>query len=215
MFIVLSTLGKDQTGFSLYNGTGSFVRALDTFGLPGIFPGSKKVIQLDAPGPHYLGATETEDANGHIDYRGPSEEESRILDVEQEQLQSFLEEMQRQMPVAKWPRTEGQAAVDFYDALNARPPLLRPRHQDVIGQVLPLLRRGNYRVFLVVWATMPSPSAWARAANQAQMLQEEFAEQSQLDSAARTRFVALGQPWPYRNRRRPVFSLVIRKLEAA
>src|SRR2546428_132665 len=55
MFIALSTLGKDQTGINLYNGTGSFTHSLDTFGLPGLFPNSAHVIQLDHPGPHHLG----------------------------------------------------------------------------------------------------------------------------------------------------------------
>src|ERR1700674_1695735 len=53
MFIVLSTMGKDQTGISLYNGTGSFVHAEQSFGLPGLFPNSSKVIVLPEPGPHY------------------------------------------------------------------------------------------------------------------------------------------------------------------
>ncbi|HZU38296.1 MAG TPA: flagellar motor protein MotB [Gemmataceae bacterium] len=215
MFIVLSTLGKDQTGISLYNGTGSFVRALDAFGLPGVFSASKKVIQLDTAGPHYLGGMETEDAAGHLWSREPSEDELRVLDIEEEHLQQFLQEMQRQLPLAKWPRTQGQAAVDFYDPLNRQPPLLAARHQEVAWQVVPLLRRSNYRVFVVVWATMPSPRAWMRAANQAQALVEEIANAAELDQAARTRLVPLGQPWPYRNRRRPVFSLVIRKLDEA
>ena len=53
MFIALSTLGKDQSGVSFYNGTGSFLRALDTFGLPNLFPSSTRAIRLQATGPHY------------------------------------------------------------------------------------------------------------------------------------------------------------------
>src|SRR5207249_255869 len=53
MFIVLSTMGKDQTGVSLYNGTGSFFHALDTLGLGGNFTASAKAIQFDAYGPKY------------------------------------------------------------------------------------------------------------------------------------------------------------------
>src|SRR5215471_2745480 len=71
MFIVLSTLGKDQTGVSLYNGTGSFRRALDCFGLPGLFPNSAKPIQAEAPGPRYQikGEGETDPKN-----KGPDKE---------------------------------------------------------------------------------------------------------------------------------------------
>lgn len=213
MFIVLSTLGKDQTGISLYNGTGSFIRALDSFGLPGMLMGSKKVIQLQAPGPHYLGGNETEDAYGRLSKTDPTDDEARILDQEQEQFQQFLDELQRYLHVGKWPATLGQAAVDFYEPLRRKPPFLSDRHREVAGQVISLLRRSNYRVSVITWSASPAPAAWTRAVNQAQALANEIIVEAQLDPAARARLVAIGQPWPYRNRRRPVFSFVIRKLD--
>src|SRR2546426_8636565 len=54
MFIVLSTLGKDQTGVNLQRGTGSFTNALRSFGLPGLFSTSPRPIALSGPTPHYL-----------------------------------------------------------------------------------------------------------------------------------------------------------------
>ena len=47
MFIVLSTFSKDQTGISLYHGTGSFQKAMKSFGLPGLMPNSNHPIQLE------------------------------------------------------------------------------------------------------------------------------------------------------------------------
>ena len=68
MFIVLSTMGKDQTGISLYNGTGSFRHAEESLGLPSFFPNSSHVITLQEPGPHYQigGAAATADADTRL-----------------------------------------------------------------------------------------------------------------------------------------------------
>src|SRR5947209_15344347 len=91
MFIVLSTLGKDQTGVSLYNGTGSFVHAMESFGLPGLFSNSSRVIQFQAPGPKYqLDGDEEERAR-----EGPRDGET--IDQEEERLQACLREIGRQV----------------------------------------------------------------------------------------------------------------------
>src|SRR5947209_7064065 len=65
MFIVLSTLGKDQTGVNLHNGTGSFRQALDAFGLPGLFSTSSRVIPLETASPRYHAAALHGQGNGH------------------------------------------------------------------------------------------------------------------------------------------------------
>ena len=214
MFIVLSTLGKDQTGISLYNGTGSFVHSLDSFGLPGFFPGSTKVIQFKTSGPHYQGQ-DAPGSGGNSENDGmPGNPNARIIDMEEEQLQHFLREMGRQFRVEKLPRTAGQATVDFYDPIHKSPPYLDPKPTEVLWQIISVLRRPNYRVSLIIWATTPSESAWTRAAGQAAFLVNEIAKVAELDSGARARLVPLGQPWRYPKVRRPIMSLVIAKTEA-
>ncbi len=215
MFIVLSTLGKDQTGVNLYNGTGSFKHALDCFGLPGLFGDSSQPLQFEAPNPHYL--TNPQPGQASPDGAGPDggQDPERVIDIEQEQMQHFLRELDRHFHVEKLPRTAGQAVVDFYDRLNPSPPYLTAKQGEVIWQVVPVLARPDFRVQLIVWATTPSESAWVRAANQARLIADEVAEAAQLDPAARRRLVPLGQPWPYRDLRRPILSVVIGKLEPA
>ena len=40
-FIVLNSFAKDQTGANMHSGTGSFVNAMSTSGLPGHYPGDR------------------------------------------------------------------------------------------------------------------------------------------------------------------------------
>ncbi len=130
-------------------------------------------------------------------------------------MQRFLQEIGRRFPVEKVPRTEGQTVVDFYDPLNKSAPYLAPNQRDVIAQSVPMLRRDNFRVFVVVWATTPAEKAWIRAGTQAQLVAEEIANIAQLDSKARARLIPLGQPWRYPDLQRPIMSLVIVKTDAA
>jgi hypothetical protein len=55
-FIVLNSLAKEQTGAKLYAGTGSFVSAVSSFGMPGSAPGdnSRHVIKIEEPVPTYV-----------------------------------------------------------------------------------------------------------------------------------------------------------------
>ncbi len=212
MFVVLSTLGKDQTGVNLYSGTGSFKHALDCFGLPGFFSSGPKPVQMEAPSPKYL-PTEKEPTDPLANGPDKGNEQGRVIDIELEQMQRFLGEMSRQFNVEKLPRTQGQAVVDFYDPFHSSAPYLTDKQGDVVWQVVPVLNRADYRVFLIVWATTPADSAWVRAVSQAQAVAEEISSAAQLDSASRARLIPIGQPWPYVKLRRPVMSLVIAKME--
>jgi hypothetical protein len=209
MFIVLSTLGKDQTGISFANGTGSFVNAMNSFGLSGLFSTSGKPIAMNGPTPHYL--YQPRDNDGDDGRSG--EDHRRIIDGEEERLQRFLQELQRQFPVERLPRQIGQVIVDLYEPLHKSAPYLGPRQTEVLDQVRPLLERPGFRLYLVVWAPTPSASAWTRAADQARLAADEFVTTSRLQPAARERLIPLAQPWRYRDIRRPILSLVVVKTE--
>ncbi len=209
MFIVLSTLGKDQTGVSLEKGLESWRESRANFGLGGLFATSSNVVKGDAPAPNYHGADDAAGEGGGPDAdKGP-----RGRDAEQERLNRFLAEMDRQFKVDKMPRVAGSATVDFFDPLGPAPPYLTARQAEVVGQVLPLLGRDDYRVTLVVWATTPSDTAWARAAEQARLVADELAAAADLSPPARARLVAVGQTWRYPGFQRPVLSLTIAKTE--
>jgi hypothetical protein len=205
MFIVLSTMGKDQSGISLYNGTGSFLHAEESLGLPGFFPSSSHVISLQEAGPHYQVG---EPADAVAGDKG-SATKSRVIDGEEENLQRFLREIDRQFAVAKLPRAGARAAVDFYEPLNRKPPYLDSAKAATLKQVLEVLRRPGCRVSLIVWATTPSKSAWERAAAQARLVADDAAKSVGLDDSARMRLLALGQAWRYVDDQRPIMSVII------
>jgi hypothetical protein len=210
MFIVLSTLGKDQTGVSLQRATGSFANALRSYGLPGLFSSSPNPMPLAGPMPRYLYAP----SDSSLDRSNPVDPRpKRVIDGDEENLQRFLEEIQRQFSCVRRPRPAGQVIIDLYQPLQKSPPYLMPRHNQALLQIAPLLQRSNYRLDLVVWAATPSPTAWTRAINQAVLAAEEFAAGAGLDEEARGRLMPLGQPWRYRDVRRPVMSLVLTRQE--
>jgi hypothetical protein len=208
MFIVLSTLGKDQTGVKLINATGSFVNALNSFGLPGLFTSSTRPIPMNDSTPHYLYTPPEED-----EPPAGGKDQSRVIDGEEEHLRQFLHELRRQFPVERLPRLVGQVIVDLYEPLRSQPPYLGPQHAEVLEQVRPLLERPNYRLYLVVWTPTPSSSAWQRAAEQARRAAAEFASASALPPSAAERLIPLAQPWRYRDIRRPVLSFLVVKTE--
>ncbi len=203
LFIVLTTLGKDQTGVRLQKGIAAYQRNRERHGLPEVLPQSARPVQLDHPTPRHLLEDPNEDGSAKA---------GKTADTEADQLRRFLGEMKRQFRVEEMPRAVSQAALDFHDPLG-KGPLLTGRNAAVAGQVLAVLGRPAYRVHVVVWATMPSPSAWDRAARRAQELVQEIAGRAQLAPEARTRLLPLGQPWRHPNHQRPVFSLVITRCQ--
>jgi hypothetical protein len=207
MFIVLSTLGKDQTGISLYYGTGSFKQAMKNFGLPGLNANSNQVVPLQSSGTAYPTDAPFRDA--------AEDPTGRIIDGEQEYLQHFLTEMGRAFEARKQDRTAGHCSLDVYEPLGKTAPYFKGKVREVVMQMLPLLRRGGYRLQVVVWAPMPNESAVLRAAGQAQQLVAEIGAEADLDPVARERLVAVGQTWRYRDVPRPVLSVVVIKTAPA
>src|SRR5437016_3554424 len=53
LFIVLTTLGQDQTGINFYKGVESFRESQHRFGLPGQFGSSGSIHDLEAPMARY------------------------------------------------------------------------------------------------------------------------------------------------------------------
>ncbi len=202
MFIVLCTLGRDQTGVSLQKGLDSLRDSQRSFGLGGVLPDSDRLLEGDGTLPHYP----MPGADGD-----PDNPAGRSIDGELEKFQRFLGEVGQHLTVDRAPPTAGEAVVDLFTPLNAAPPYLTDRHRETIGPVLAVLARANYQVTVVVWAAMPTEQGWQRAAERAAQVADEMAAGAALDAAARARLLAAGQTWPHRDYQRPVVSMVIRK----
>lgn len=215
-FIVLNSLAKEQTGANLHAGTGSFARSLQSFGVPGVAPGdeSARAAHFPETSPLYsVGDPDggPPDPNG----TGPDEEadQLRVIDREKEDFERFLNEVGRFAEVAPEVSTAGEMTFDIFNKISEESPYLRGKTIDAFIEVAPLARNPDYRVHVIVWATTPSPTAWARATRQATGIRTEFIQKAGLNSDAAKRVSAVGRPWLFSDVKRPVFSIVVRRMK--
>ncbi len=199
LFIVLTTLGKDQTGVNFEKGIESFRESRRDLGLPGMFSSSAALNQ-----------------NEHLKITYPVEPEKdgdaakgRSIDAEEERFQSFLGELQRLFETRKMPAAEGEATVDLFAPLNERAPLLKSAHWDVLRPILHTLDRRDFRVTVIVWTPTPGARPWGQTAQRANGVLGELVPA--VAAEARGRLVVRAQPWPYRDFQRPALSVAVTK----
>lgn len=213
-FIVLNSLADEQTGANLHAGTGSFVRALNSLGLPSLYPGSRssQTFQQKVTGPQYLvGDDSQEDSTDRL---GPDQDpnEMRIVDREQEEFDRFLQEMKSQYSVQSGRERTGEVTFDFFEPLSESEegPLLSPRVAQAIARLLPVVSQPGREFEITVWATTPSESAWRRAVEQSAAIADEVAAGNGLSPPARQRIISVGRPWLWSDAQRPVLSITAR-----
>jgi flagellar motor protein MotB len=215
-FIVLCSLAEEQSGANLHAGTGSFVAAIDSFGMPGTFSGesSANAIPRNETSPLYI-AEDPDGKESEKDPSGPDDTDDgmRVIDREADQLQRFLNEIERLATVEPQPTTKGAVVFDFFENLNPEPPLLPEGFTKVYRQFVPVLQSDSFRVEIVVWATTPSRLAWQRAAENAGEIVVQVANDTGLDAEQRGRVRSFGRPWPFSDDKRPTFSVIVRKVE--
>jgi hypothetical protein len=215
-FIVLNSLAEEQTGANLHAGTGSFIMTLDSFGLGGPFSEdlSERTFQAAAAGPIYR-VVDPEKVPPVENPRGPDKEDNglRVIDRDKEQFERFLIEMERIYAIKELPQTQGRVVYDLFNRLNAQSPLLTAKHRQAMAEVIPLLRRPNYRVEIVVWATTPGSSAWKRATLLSAQIRDEVLQVASLKPDAARRLQSVGKPWLLSDQKRPVLSVIVTKDE--
>ena len=211
-FIILSALAEDQTGVKLCIGLNSFRNRPLLADISGMHNRTRKTVPLKAPGPSVIPKSQDGNKNGSGG-GDPDEPEARNLDAELEQFQWYLKEMERNFDLGKLPKVEGQTIVDVHEPLQKDP--IRPgvNGQKTLLQMINVLARGDYRVTVIVWATMPSASAWKRATTQSQAITSQAANLLRLSGEARDQLHTQGRIWQHSERRRPVFSVVVAKLQ--
>src|SRR5437764_5547606 len=88
MFIVLSTLGKDQTGASLQKGLESWRESRQMFGLDGVFQTSGQPNRFSSASPRYMLDPEAIDGEGGVGIVGEKvngeKQFGRSIDQEEE-----------------------------------------------------------------------------------------------------------------------------------
>lgn len=203
MFIVLSTLGKDQTGASLNKGLESWRASRQFFGLDGLFPHSNRLHDFGETHPHY--SVEQPDTDGpRVD---------QTLAGEEATLQNLQQEFERRFSLQKAPKLLGRASLDFFDPLNAKAPYLTAKHQPTLAQLTPYLLKPDFHIVLVVWAPMPSATAMKRTLEKATGVAAEI--RANLPLSASRSLLAVAQTWDSPDHQRPVFSLIISRVETS
>lgn len=200
-FIVLNSLAKEQTGANLYAGTGSFVSAISSLGLPGNLSteGSSKAVQLDEPTPYYqMEPNEDETTNG-----------IRVIDREKDQFQRLLNELERFYDVDKLPPAKASVVFDVFQKLKKGDKPLNTNGRRLLNRTRPMLARANYEVEVVLWTPTPAPTAWSRTFKTARLLAAQFIDEAGLTADSQERFRVSARPWLFSDAKRPVMSVIV------
>ncbi len=217
-FIVLCSLAEDQSGANLYSGTGSFVRAIEGGGVPGPFSsrGSSNAIVRDTSSPLYL-AENLDGDESESNATGPDDGDNgmRVIDRNKDIYQRYLNELEQLTKIDSLPEVEGEIVFDIFNRYNREPPLLNDAYKKAIAKVLPLLRRKTHRVEVIVWAQMPSPKVLKKATRAATTMHREILALSRLSDEQSGRLIAVGKAWKFKDVKRPIVSIVVRKVAAS
>ncbi|MFP6766011.1 MAG: hypothetical protein VB858_20435, partial [Planctomycetaceae bacterium] len=108
---------------------------------------------------------------------------------------------------------EGEVIFDIFNRIGIQTPFMLKTSEGAFGEVANFARSSDYRIQIIVWATTPSQTGWGRAARQAAGLRTEFGTMAALNRNQMERVSGLGRPWMYSNVKRPVFSIVVRRLQ--
>lgn len=213
-FIVLCSMAEDQSGANLHRGTGSFIKTMGAGGMNGAFSAgnSARAIQLQATSPLYMTDAEEEFEKGKN--KGPDEDSNDIAskDREQEEFMRCLNELERQANLDAKPSTLGETTFDFFEKLNPQPPHLPPSYAKLTTRIIPFLRKATHRVELIVWAPTPSPTARRRTAIQSDAIVSGIVASAGLTPEAAERILGVSRTWPYTDVKRPIISVVIRRV---
>ena len=220
-FIVLNSFAKDQTGANMHSGTGSFVNAMSTSGLPGEYPGDRSnlVFQKKAPAPIYAVADPNEDPESRKTLGPDSDpDEKRIIDRQTDNFKRFLSEMNRQHEVHEQLPTRSQVVMDSFENLEKQkgsnpPPPLRTNAIQIASEAIGQLTRDDFELEIVVWAKMPSRLAMKRAMDTAFAIQKQIDKSFSISPAQRARLSTSAKPWLFTDAKRPRVSFVLSRMD--
>ena len=215
-FIVLNSLAKDQTGANMYTGTGSFVQAMKSIGIPGQSPGdrSDQLVTKAAPSPLY--AVPSEKKLAEDPGKGPDDEDDgkRIINRQAENFQRFLSEMEYQFQVNEGNPTQGQVVFDSFENLNRNSEdILGPGAIQIASDAISQLANEQMELEVIVWATMPSPHALKQAMDKARQIQAQLDRSFNFRGDQRQRVTASAKPWLFFDAKRPRTSFVLSRLD--
>lgn len=211
-FIVLNSLAQEQTGANLYTGTGSFSSAIRGLGVPGWF--KTKASKSPIPNPHSKPTYYVDDEGNAIEKgAGPDEDDNglNVIDRQLEQAQRIVNELEYLFPLSRSEGSQTDVAFDIFEPIDKREGLLNADLRKVLIKCLPLIRKPDYEIELVVWSPTPSQSAWARTAILADEIRKQITSEFNLDSAQSNSIRCVSRTWIHSVEQRPVVSVRVIK----
>lgn len=215
-FIVLNSLAKDQTGANMYTGTGSFVQAMKSIGIPGKSPGdrSDQLMKKHAVTPIYAVLAESKMKQSDPGL-GPDDEDDRkrVINRQSDNFQRFLSEMQYQFDVQESSPTNSQIVFDSFENLDRTKNTLGESAIQIAADAISQLENDQFELEVVVWANMPSPIALTKAMNQATSIQEQLDRAFAFRGNQRERLSVSAKPWLFVDAKRPRVSFVLSRMD--
>jgi flagellar motor protein MotB len=215
-FIVLNSLAKDQTGANMYTGTGSFVQAMKSIGIPGKLPGDRSSQPIDKKAPRPIYAVSAEKELPDDPGRGPDDEDDgrRIINRQAENFQRFLSEMEYQFEITEDRPTKSQVVFDSFENLvrDSDSPL-GPNALQLAADSISQLSNADFELEIVVWANMPSPRALSKAMKQATLIHQQLERSFHFRGNQGQRLSTSAKPWLFVDAKRPRISFILSRLD--
>ena len=212
-FIVINSLSKDQTGANLHSGTGSFVSAVSSIGIPGTVPGqaSKLVNPRDAPSPIYA-LSENLKKDGE-DSVGPDPENNheKVIDRDKESYQRFLYEIERVFELQQQPSKTGQIAFDSFEPFDLKTGSLSKHAIQLAAETVPLLQNPDSSLEIIVWVPVPSNTVINKMLIKSEQVKKEIESKFWTKSNWKSRLRITVKPWLFTDAKRPVITFVVAK----
>lgn len=210
-FIVLNTLAKEQTGADLHTGTGSFIAAVNSMGLPGMMTSSssKHILQKKDASPKYIVGDEDTQEKHHVD--GPDEESNqiKILNREKDNLQRSIVEWEQHFEIEMEAEESNAVTIDLFQPLGKGEKILPKDAKKVLVESMALLSRPGYQLEIDVWAPTPSKTALARMTQSATEIKAALRSQFPMLFSNEDNIRCRVKLWPLSDEKRPVLSITI------
>ena len=200
----------------MYTGTGSFVQAMKSIGIPGDSPGdrSDQLVTKKAPAPLY--AVPSKKTLENDPGLGPDETDDgrRVINRQAENFQRFLSEMEYQFQVNEDQPTQSQVVFDSFENLNTGAEnILGPHAIQIASDAISQLTNEQIQLEVIVWANMPSPLALRKAMEKARQIQAQLDRSFIFRGDQRQRVTASAKPWLFFDAKRPRMSFVLSRLD--
>ena len=202
----------------MYSGTGSFVRAFASSGMPGGLPGNRSsdMIQQKSQKPIYALA-ENLDKNESPEGRvGPddTDKKDRILDRDKENFQKFLDDMENQFGLKTLAPLRNQVVFDSFQPWDPDTGQMSRHAMELLSESISKLKQPDLQIEIIVWASLPSEVGIEAGLKKTVELRSQVEKFFWVKPNDRSRISYRVKPWLFSDALRPQLSVVMSTADA-